>query len=127
MVDDGAHRGLTERTIGCAIEVHRHLGPGLLESVYETCLAEELDSSGLEVKRQVHLPVKYKGRVLESALRLDLLVEDAVIVEVKSLEKIEPVHPAQLLSYLRLTGLRVGLLINFNVAVLKDGIRRISN
>ena len=109
------------------MEVHRHLGPGLLESVYETCLADELISCGIEVKKQVHLPVRYKGRVLESALRLDLLLDNAVIVEVKSIEKIEPVHPAQLLSYLRLTGLRVGLLINFNVSVLKDGIRRIAN
>jgi GxxExxY protein len=109
------------------MEVHRHLGPGLLESVYETCLAEELESSGLEVKRQVHLPVKYKGRVLESALRLDLLVKNAVIVEVKSIEKLEPIHPAQLLSYLRMSGFRVGLPINFNVVVLKDGLRRIVN
>ena len=117
----------TEQIIGAAIQVHRTLGPGLLESAYETCLLYELTQRGLKAQQQVPLPVVY-GRVrLDCGYRLDLVVESAVIVEIKSVEKIAPIHEAQLLSYLRLAGLNVGLLLNFNCRVLRDGIRRIVN
>lgn len=118
---------LTERAIGCAIEVHRHLGPGLLESIYQRCLVAELLANDFQIRQQVTVPIVYKGQVLESALRLDLLLDNAVIIEVKSVARIAPVFEAQLLSYLRLTGFRVGLLINFNVPALRHGVRRISN
>lgn len=117
-------RELTERIIGSAIEVHKSLGPGLLESAYEACFGYELEATGVRFERQVELPLKYRGHDLECGYRLDLLVEDKVIVELKSVEKIMPIHEAQLLSYLKLSGKRVGLLINFNVPVLKQGIRR---
>jgi GxxExxY protein len=115
---------LAERIIGCAIEVHRQLGPGLLESIYEAALAWELQRSGLRVLRQASVPVLYKGQTL-GELRLDLLVEEALIVEVKSVERDDPLFRAQLLSYLRLTQKRVGLLLNFNTGLLKDGITRL--
>ena len=115
---------ITEAILGAAIEVHRALGPGLLESTYEECLCHELALRGLTFKRQIDLPVDYKGIRLDCGYRLDVVVEDAVIVELKSVEKLVPVHEAQLLTYLRLSGKKVGLLINFNVAVLKDGIVR---
>jgi GxxExxY protein len=118
---------LTEAIIGAAIEVHRHLGPGLLESTYETCLAHEISLHGLSVARQRVLPVTYKGLVLEDSYRPDLIVAEKVIVEIKAVSALAPVHAAQLLTYLRLTGLRVGLLINFNVAVLKNGLKRVIN
>jgi GxxExxY protein len=118
---------LSHQIIGAAIEVHRHLGPGLLESVYESALATELGLRGIQVRRQVELPVHYKEKRLEGALRIDLLVADRIIVETKSIEHIQPVHEAQLLSYLRMAGLRLGLLINFNVTTLRTGIRRIAN
>jgi GxxExxY protein len=118
---------LTERIIGAAIEVHRHLGPGLLESAYEECLCHELDLSGLAFKRQVGLPVSYKGLHLDCAYRLDLFVEDSVIVEIKAIEELAPIHHAQLLTYLKAAEKRVGLLINFNVAMLKDGLKRVVN
>lgn len=123
------HRGteLTEKIIGAAIEVHRHLGPGLLESVYEAALAYELAQSGLKVERQKPVPVSYKGLQFEEGYRLDLLVADEVIVELKCVDSILPVHEAQALSYLKLTGFKVALLINFKVPVLKQGIQRISN
>jgi GxxExxY protein len=114
---------LTERIIGCAIEVHRVLGPGLLESAYAEALTVELADVGLSFQRQVPLPLTYKGRYL-GEYRLDLLVEDAVVVELKAIERFDPVHEAQLLTYLRLTGRRVGLLINFNRALLREGIKR---
>ncbi|MCL5264809.1 MAG: GxxExxY protein [Chloroflexi bacterium] len=117
-------REITEAILGAAIEVHRALGPGLLESTYEECLCHELALRGLTFKRQIDLPVDYKGIRLDCGYRLDVVVEDAVIVELKSVEKLVPVHEAQLLTYLRLSGKKVGLLINFNVAVLKDGIVR---
>jgi GxxExxY protein len=123
-VDDVA---LSERVIGCAIEVHRHLGPGLLESAYEDCLCFELGAAGLVFRRQVQLPVIYKGMPLAAAYRLDLLIADRLVVEVKSVERILAVHEAQLLTYLRLSGHRAGLLLNFNHAVLKEGIRRVVN
>ena len=118
---------ITEAIIGAAIEVHRSLGPGLLESAYEACLVFELIGRGLKVEQQKPLPVIYRKVELDCAYRLDLLVEEMVIVEVKAVDRIEPIHQAQLLSYLKLSGCKVGLLINFNVKVLKDGIRRAVN
>jgi GxxExxY protein len=118
---------ITESIIGAAIEVHRALGPGLLESAYEECLTFELMQRGLKVEQQKPLPVVYREVKLDCGYRLDLLVEEAVIVEVKAVDHLAPIHKAQLLSYLRLSGCKVGLLINFNVKVLKDGIRRVVN
>lgn len=115
---------LTEKIIGAAIEVHRHLGPGLLESTYEACLLYELEQRGLRVERQKSLPVVYKEVQLEQGYRIDLLVENAVVVELKTVEGIAAVHEAQILSYLKLSGCQVGLLLNFNVKLLKDGIHR---
>jgi len=115
---------LTEKIIGFAIEVHRALGPGLLESAYEECLCFELAQSALQFKRQVPLPVTYKGVRLDCGYRLDVVVEDAVIVEIKAIERLAPIHDAQLLTYLKLSGLRTGLLLNFNSPVMRDGIRR---
>ena len=114
---------LTRKIIGCAIEVHRNLGPGLLEGIYVDALVVEFEIQGLSVKRQVELPVVYKGRSI-GKYRLDLLVEDTVVIEVKSVERHDPVFEAQILTYMRLTGKRVGLLINFNSKLLKDGIKR---
>jgi GxxExxY protein len=118
-------RELTERIIGAAIEVHTALGPGLLESTYEECLAREMLLSGLGFERQVPLPVAYKGVKLDCGYRLDFLVEQAVVLELKSMDTLRPIHEAQLLTYLRLGGWTVDLLMNFNVSVLKNGIRRI--
>lgn len=118
---------LTGIIIGAAIEVHRLLGPGLLESTYEACLAFELGERGQKVKKQVELPLHYKGVCLDCGYRLDLTVNDAVIVEVKAVTSIAPIHHSQLASYLKLSGFKVGLLINFNVMMLKDGITRIVN
>ncbi|HEY4691477.1 MAG TPA: GxxExxY protein [Anaerolineae bacterium] len=115
---------ITEAVIGAAIEVHRHLGPGLLESAYEECLCQELTLRKIPFERQRQLPVDYKGLRLDCGYRLDLLVAETVVVEVKAVESLLPIHEAQLLTYLRLGGWRVGLLINFNVPVLKQGIRR---
>lgn len=117
---------ITNRIIGCAIEVHRALGPGLLESVYEACLAFELTKIGFKVDRQKNLPVKYKGLVFDEGFRIDILVEDKVIVELKCVEKVLPVHEAQLYTYLKLSGKKTGLLINFFSKVLKDGLKRIA-
>jgi GxxExxY protein len=117
-------KNLTERIIGAAIEVHRHLGPGLLESAYETCLAHELTLLGLDIARQQPLPISYKGLQLDAVYRLDLVVENSVLLELKSVERVEPIHEAQLLTYLRLARLPVGLLINFNVHLLRQGIKR---
>ena len=122
-----AENDITERVIGAAIEVHRHLGPGLLESAYEECLCYELSREGLRFERQVHLPVDYKGLHLDCAYRLDLVVEGNVIVEIKAIDALLGIHKAQLLTYLRAARKQVGLLINFNVAVLKNGIKRIVN
>jgi GxxExxY protein len=115
---------LTEQVIGAAIDVHRELGPGLLESAYEECLCHELHLRNLDFKRQVSIPLIYKGLALDCGYRLDVVVRDVVIVEVKSVDQVLPIHQAQLLTYLRLTKKNVGLLINFNVAVLKNGIVR---
>jgi GxxExxY protein len=124
---EGAENTVTERIIGGAIEVHRNLGPGLLESVYEECLCYELSLAGFSFKRQVATPVNYKGVKLDCAYRLDLIVEDLVIVEIKSVEDLAPIYFSQLLTYLKSSNRRVGLLINFNVRVLKNGLRRIVN
>lgn len=115
---------LSNRVIGLAIEVHRHLGPGLLESAYEACLAHELHAAGIACERQKDLPVRYKGLELDCAYRIDLLVDGALVLELKSVERLLPIHEAQLLTYLKLTGVRTGLLINFNVPFLKDGLKR---
>ncbi|HNQ56635.1 MAG: GxxExxY protein [Rhodocyclaceae bacterium] len=115
---------LTEQIIGAAIEVHRALGPGLLESAYQECLCVELGLRGMCFRSQVELPVFYKERRADTGYRLDLVVEDSVVVEIKAVERLLPLHEAQLLTYLRLSGTRTGLLLNFNVPVLKDGIRR---
>lgn len=115
---------LSQLTIGCAIEVHRVLGPGLLESTYDRCLAHELALAGLRHKTQHPLPVEYKGVHLDCGYRIDVLVEDSLIVELKAVEDLEPIHEAQLLTYLRLSGKHVGLLINFHVPILKQGLRR---
>jgi GxxExxY protein len=115
---------LTAMIIGAAIEVHRYLGPGLLESAYELCLLYELERLGLKVERQLGLPLKYKEIHLEVGYRIDLLVEGLIVVEIKAVEHILPVHEAQVLTYLKLSGCRLGLLLNFNVPLLKDGIRR---
>jgi GxxExxY protein len=118
---------LTGEIIGAAVEVHRQLGPRLLESVYEECLVYELMDRGLEVFRQVELPVCYKGKDLNTSLRIDLLVNNTVLIELKSVQKIEPIHEAQVLTYLRLSKRNIGLLLNFNVPVMKQGIRRFLN
>ena len=118
---------LSHRVIGAAIEVHRLVGPGLLESIYVECLALELSERGIQVVREVPLPITYKGHEIDKPLRIDLLVENCLIVEAKSVEILQPVHSAQLLTYLRITGNKLGLLMNFNVVVMRDGIKRIAN
>lgn len=118
---------LSERVIGACIEVHRHLGPGLLESAYEECLAHELGIRGIEFERQKPLPVEYKGTRLDCGYRLDIAVERTIILEIKSVESLTRIHEAQLITYLRLTGYPLGLLINFNVPTLVSGIKRRAN
>jgi GxxExxY protein len=118
---------ITQAIIGAAIQVHQTLGPGLLESAYEPCLAYELGVLGLKVETQKPLPLVYKSVKLDCGYRLDLLVEEKVIVEIKSVDQVMPIHQAQVLSYLKLSGFKVGLLINFNVKLLKNGIQRIIN
>ena len=118
---------ITDRIIGVAVKVHRTLGPGLLESAYQACLAFELAELGLRIEQQKPLPVVYHQVKLDCGYRLDLLVEEAVIVELKVADRLAPIHKAQLLSYLKLSGCKVGLLINFNVKVLKNGIVRMVN
>jgi GxxExxY protein len=117
--------GLTEKIIGTAIEVHKVLGPGLLESAYEECLAHELRLANISFERQVPLPVSYKSLQLDCGYRLDFLVERTVVLELKAVEDLQPIHQAQLLTYLKLGGWPIGLLINFNVSVLKKGIKRL--
>jgi len=121
------HNELSSRIISAAIEVHRELGPGLLESIYEQCLVQELQDDGLHVERQVLVPVHYKGRPLGTSMRLDLMVERRIIVDVKATDALHDAHMAQLLTYLKLTDRRLGLLFNFNEALLKQGIRRVVN
>lgn len=115
---------ITHAIIGCAIEVHKRLGPGLLESAYEECLVHELRLRNLLVDRQVPVPVVYRETKLECGYRIDVLVESRVVVELKSVESLAPIHEAIILTYLRLSNHRIGLLINFNVGALKDGVRR---
>ncbi|HVU64496.1 MAG TPA: GxxExxY protein [Phycisphaerales bacterium] len=118
------HDALTEQIIGAAIDVHRELGPGLLESCYETCLLHELSLRGLSAQRQLGLPVEYKGVRVDCGFRIDILVEGQVVVELKAVDKSTPIDEAQLITYLKLSGHRRGLLINFNVRTLKDGLMR---
>jgi GxxExxY protein len=127
MNEEKALNRITEKIIFCAINVHRSLGPVLLESAYENCLAYELSRLGLKVQSQKPVPLNYGGVKLDCGYRLDLLVEDKVVVEVKSVPFLLPIHEAQLLSYLKLSGYKLGLLLNFNVKVLKTGIRRLIN
>lgn len=118
---------ITARVIGAAIEVHIALGPGLLESAYEECLSQELQLRGISFERQKPLPVEYKGARLDCGYRLDMVVEDRVILELKACDGIEEIHKAQILTYLRLSGLKLGLILNFNVPVMKEGIVRVVN
>lgn len=113
--------------LGASMKVHSVLGPGLLESAYETCLVHELAKRGLDIQRQVALPLIYDGIQLDAGYRLDLLINDRIIVELKSVDKFLPIHTAQLLSYLKLSGLKLGYLLNFNVVHMRDGIKRIAN
>jgi GxxExxY protein len=115
---------ITHEIIGAAIEVHKRLGPGLLESAYEICLEHEISLRNLKIERQVSVPVIYRETKLDCGYRLDLLVESRIVVELKSVEALAPIHEAIILAYLRLSGRKIGLLINFNVAILKDGVRR---
>lgn len=115
---------LSHQIIGCAIEVHRHLGPGLLESAYQHCLAYELRQAGLDVQVEIPLPVEYKSVQIDCAYRVDLIVNNSVILELKAAERLLPIHEAQLLTYMKLTNIGIGLLINFNVTRLKEGMRR---
>jgi GxxExxY protein len=117
---------ITERIIGAAIEVHRHLGPGLLESAYASCLAKELSLLHLEFEQEKPIPLDYKGLKVDCGYRLDFLVEQSVIVELKSVDQLLPIHSAQLLTYLKLSGCKIGLLMNFNVPILKQGIKRLA-
>jgi len=116
---------LTERVIGLAIEVHRHLGPGLLESAYEECLCYELATHDIEFARQVALPITYKEIKLDCGYRMDLVIDRSLVIEIKAIERLNPIHDAQLLTYLRLSGHRIGLLMNFHAILLKDGLRRL--
>ena len=118
---------LTGQVIGAAIEVHKVLGPGLLESTYESCLCVELEKRNIPYERQKQLPIDYKGTIVDCGYRVDLLVAGRIVVELKASENLLPIHEAQLLTYLKLSEIKVGLLINFNVLVLKDGIKRLAN
>jgi len=125
MNGDGERDPLSGKVIQLAIEVHRELGPGLLESSYEECLCYELSTAGLAFERQVPLPITYKSVRLESGYDMDIVVERRLVLELKTVEKLIPIHEAQLLSYLKLSGIRIGLLMNFHVPLLKDGLKRI--
>jgi GxxExxY protein len=118
---------ITGKVIEFSIKVHRSLGPGMLEGAYEICLTHELVKNGFKVERQKKLPITYDGVRLDAGYRIDLIVNESVIVEVKAVERLHPVHEAQLLSYLRMTGLKLGLLINFNMKMLRDGVKRVVN
>jgi len=118
---------LSRETIGAAIEVHRTLGPGLLESAYENCLSWELRQRGIAVENQVPVPIRYKGVTLDEGYRIDLLVEGKLLLELKSIDKVQPIHTAQVLTYLKMTGLKMALILNFNVLLMRSGIKRIVN
>jgi GxxExxY protein len=120
-------KAISGEIIGAAIEVHRHLGPGLLESVYRACLVQELRLRGMAYRQELALPINYGGLLLAAGYRLDLLVEDLVILELKSVQRLEPIHRAQLLTYLRISGRWLGLLLNFNTSQLKHGVQRMLN
>jgi GxxExxY protein len=124
--EEGLHRELTESIIGAAITLHRELGPGLLESDYEKCLAFELADRGLSVSTQKEIPVRYKNLTFDCSFRADLIVENKVLLELKSIDQLTAIHTSQVITYLKLTGLRTALLINFNVPTLKTGLKRIS-
>ena len=124
-VDELNH--LSSETIGAAIEVHRNLGPGLLESAYESCLSWELRQRGFDVEKQVPVPIRYKGLTLDEGYRIDLLVEGKLLLELKSIDKVQPIHMAQVLTYLKMTGLKMALILNFNVLLMRSGIKRIVN
>ncbi len=121
---DYPEKNLTEKIIGAAIEVHKYWGPGLIESVYEKSLVRELELQGVECKQQVDLPLEYKGAQVGDGLRLDLIVEGKVVVELKVVKDFDPVHESQILTYMRITNCKVGLLINFNKPTLRDGVKR---
>lgn len=121
---ENVYNALTEKIIKCCIDVHKELGPGLMESIYEVCLIEELKENGFKVQNQVELPVYFKGKKLNKNFIVDLIIEDEIIVELKSIETILPIHEAQLVSYLKLSNKKLGLLINFNVPLLTHGIKR---
>ena len=121
-----AVNAVSKIVIGAAIEVHRVMGPGLLESVYEECLMLELALRGVTAERQVHTPLRYKGHALQTTFRADLVIQSSLLVEVKSIDKLAPIHDSQVLTYLKLTGIPVGLLFNFNETLLKNGIRRLA-
>ena len=121
---DYLYSDLTSKIIGCAIEVHKFLGPGLLESAYEECLSYELQRAGLRVERQKALPIVYKDIKLDCGYRIDILVEDLVVVELKSVDELNPVHEAQILTYLKFSEKKLGLLINFNVTLIKNGLKK---
>lgn len=118
---------LSSEVIGAAIEVHRHLGAGLLESAYEKCLSWELRQRGVAVEEQVAVPVRYKSEIFDNGYRIDLLVEGRLLLELKSVDQLLPIHTAQVLTYLKMTGLKMGLILNFNVELMKSGIKRIVN
>ncbi len=120
-------KGLTGEIIGAAIDIHRILGPGLLESAYEECMVFELSERGFTIRRRLELPVRYRGKKPDAGYRIDLLINEEVIVELKSIQRIEPIHQAPLLTYLKLADKRFGLLLNFNVPVMKQGIGRLIN
>ena len=122
---EGQRDQRTEQVIGLAIEVHRQLGPGLLESAYEACLCFELNAMGFPYSRQVPLQLKYKDVMLECGYRMDIVVEDQLVIELKTVDRLLPIHDAQMLTYLRLSGIRTGLLLNFNTVLFKDGLRRL--
>ncbi len=127
MLRDEDLEELATKVIHCGFEIHQHLGPGLLETAYEAVLAAELEANGHQVKRQVPVPLRYISIVVDNAFKIDLLIDDRLIVELKSVEKLAPVHGKQVLTYLRLAGLPLGLLMNFGQAMYKDGLRRIAN
>lgn len=127
ITDDVAIWALTERVIGCGIEVHKTLGPGLLESVYRECLIAELTESRLLFESERYVPIEYKGRRIKGVLKIDLLVEDSIVVELKAVESLHPIHKAQVITYLKLAGRPAGLLMNFNTTSLKFGIKRVDH
>ena len=116
---------LSNRVIGCALEVHKHLGPGLLESAYAQCLAHELSAAAIPFKLEQSIPVNYKGTLLDCGFRADIVVDDTLIIELKSVQKLLPIHEAQLLTYMKLAKIKTGLLMNFNVQMLRDGLKRL--